>query len=92
MDKGQELERDNWILSSIEIKLQTYGSDKGRYTGYIRFSNGEAESLNLKIDAESSAKYMGLISEQIIHTTEILADRVRKSIILKENEQENTSL
>jgi len=37
--------RDDWRLDKIEIEFKSFGNDKGKYVGSIRFQNGEGERL-----------------------------------------------
>lgn len=68
----------DWTLQSIELKLIEYGDDKGKYKGKIYFRNGEYESLNLNISKEDTQKFIDLIAEQVIKSSNDMAERIKQ--------------
>ena len=73
-----------WVLDNIEIELQKFGLDKGKYAGTICFKNKKKESFNFKLTPEMTNAYLGLIKESIIHSAETLGSKLAES--LKNNE------
>lgn len=73
---------DNWRLDKIDIEFKTYGKDKGKYIGKIRFENGEYESFSFKIRADMAQSYIDLIGEDIVICADLLAKRLIKSLKL----------
>ena len=75
--------RDNWRLDKIELEFISYGEDKGKYNGKIRFQNGEYESFSFKIRPEMAKPYIDLMSSDIVKCAELLGTRLVESLGLK---------
>ena len=61
---------DNWRLQDIELKFNTYGEEEGKYTGKVRFQNGEYESFCFKIRPEMAQRYIDLIADDVVKGAE----------------------
>ena len=75
-----ENNKEDWKLDSLRIDFKTYGEDKGKYIGDIKFSNGENESFKFKLDSDMCKKYIQLISTHIVYSAENLSNRLIKSL------------
>jgi hypothetical protein len=51
------------------------------YIGKVVFRNGESEEFILNIDQVKSEKFINIISEQMIKTTNELVSRIQESIV-----------
>lgn len=51
------------------------------YVGKVVFRNGESEEFRLNIDQVKSEKFINIISEQMIKTTNELVSKIQESII-----------
>jgi len=79
--------RDNWRLDKIELEFISYGDDKGKYNGKIRFQNGEYESFSFKIRPEMAKPYIDLMSADIVKCAESLGAILVESLGLKSDEK-----
>jgi hypothetical protein len=77
---------ENWHLAKIEIEFQKFGSDAGKYTGRIRFENGDFESFSFKIRPDMAQPYIELISSDIVKGAESLGNRLIESLGLNKTE------
>jgi len=75
--------RDNWKLEKIELEFQTWGKDKGKYAGRIRFSNNDHESFTFKVRPDMAQPYIDLIAYDIVKGAESLGERLIESLGLK---------
>jgi len=84
MSKEKQIapEKD-WYLRRIEIEFNSYGEDKGKYTGKIQFQNGEYESFSFKIKPDMAQPYIDLIGENIVECAESLGQRLIVSLGLE---------
>lgn len=73
---------EEWYLDEIKIEFQTYGKDAGKYTGHIRFSNGEYESFKFNVRPDMAQAYIDLIAADIVVAAKNLGDRLVKSLEL----------
>lgn len=76
--------KNDWRLEKIELEFQTYGEDKGKYIGKIKFQNGEWESFVFKIYPDMAESYIKLISSDIVKCADNLANRLVESLKLRE--------
>lgn len=80
-----ELDINNeWKLQKIELELQTFGDNKGKYIGKIKFQNGDYESISFKIKPNMAQQYIDLMSSDIVKHTEALNERLLSSLNLKD--------
>lgn len=75
---------NNWKLDKIEIEFQSWGENKGKYAGKIRFSNGDQESFVFKIRPDMADAYIKIMSSDIVTSAENLGQRLIDSLGLKE--------
>jgi hypothetical protein len=75
--------QDDWRLEKIELEFKSYGENKGKYEGRIRFQNGEFESFSFKIRPEMAQPYISIMSEDIVKCAESLASRLIDSLGLQ---------
>lgn len=78
-----EENKETWILKKIQIEFQTYGNDKGKYTGKVDFQNGHFESFSFRIKPDMADKYISLIADDIVKGAENLGCDLLKSLKLK---------
>lgn len=78
-------EKEQWQLKSIDLRLCGYGENKGKYTGSIKFENGEDESFSFKIRPDMAQNYINLIAEDVVKGAESLGQRLIESLNLKDN-------
>jgi hypothetical protein len=71
---------DKWILDEIKLEFENYGEHKGKYTGRIRFRNGEHESFSFKIRPEMASPYVDLIAKDVVRGSDSLARRLCESL------------
>ena len=81
-----ELEKtpqEDWRLDEIKLEFKSYGEDKGKYVGQIRFSNGDFESFSFKIRPDMAKPYIDLIGGDIVKCADSLAQRLIDSLGLR---------
>ena len=76
--------RDDWKLKKLEIEFNNYGEFEGKYTGKIRFQNGEYESFEFRIRPEMAEPYIDLIASDVVKGAESLGQRLIESLGLKD--------
>jgi len=76
---------ENWRLDKLELEFKTYGDDKGKYSGRIRFSNDDFESFTFKVRPDMAEDYINLIAADIVKGAESLGERLIESLGLKDN-------
>lgn len=84
----EKLKSDDWRLDKIEIEFERFGEFKGKYTGSVRFQNGEYENFSFKINPDMAGKYIDLIAVEVVRGAESLGERLIESLgleHLKEN-------
>ena len=75
--------RDDWKLDKLEIEFKSWGDDKGKYAGRIRFENGEYENFTFKIRPDMAQPYIDLIAEDIVKAASNLGERLVVSLGLE---------
>ena len=88
-EKQEKEPRDDWKLKGLELELQGYGDDKGKYTGKVKFQNGEYESFEFKIRPDMAEAYINLIAADVVKSAENLGERLIVSLNLRERVEEN---
>ncbi|MEG0848466.1 MAG: hypothetical protein RSE50_00780 [Myroides sp.] len=76
-------DKETWILKKIEVEFQSYGEDKGKYTGKVSFTNGNFESFSFRIRPEMAENYIDLIADDLVKGAENLGADLLKSLKLK---------
>lgn len=71
---------EEWQLTKLEIEFNSWGEDKGKYTGSIRFDNGECESFKFKVRPNMAHDYIKLIAGDVVLAAESLGDRLIQSL------------
>lgn len=71
---------NDWRLDKIELEFISYGEDKGKYTGKIRFQNGAYESFSFRIRPEMAGPYVDLIAKDVVKGADSLARRLCESL------------
>lgn len=78
---------NNWRLQEIKINFENGYSFKtnpeeqvDRYEGMIRFQNGQNESFSFKVKPDMAARYIELISEDIVIAATGLGERLKESL------------
>jgi hypothetical protein len=72
--------KDDWQLKKLELEFNRFGEDRGKYTGSIRFQNGDYESFSFKIRPDMAQDYIDLISADIVKGAKSLGDRLLISL------------
>jgi hypothetical protein len=72
-----------WKLDKIELEFQRWGENKGKYSGSIKFSNGENESFSFNVRPELAQPYIDLMAKDIVIAASGLADRLMESLGLR---------
>ena len=76
----EEQRNGTWRLDKIEFSFQTYGENKGKYEGMIRFQNGNYESFSFKIRPEMAQRYIDLMATDIVSSANELGEKLIKSL------------
>lgn len=78
---------NNWRLKSLHINFweghewqKDPEKQKDRYEGMIEFENDEKESFSFKVKPNMAAKYIELISEDIVTAATGLGERLKESL------------
>lgn len=69
-----------WKLESIRIDLISYGDDKGKYKGSIRFTNNTGDEFTFRLNPTLANAYLELIKDTIVLSANELADKLQKSL------------
>lgn len=69
-----------WKLDKIELGLEKYGPNEGKYVGSVRFSNNEYESFNFKIPSNMAQPFIDLIAHHVADVAETLGERIANSL------------
>jgi len=69
------------ILKRIDIELQSYGPDSGKYKGKITFNDGTIETFTFEIKPETCAKYLSLIQQEVLQSANELGEKLAKSFV-----------
>lgn len=69
-----------WHLERIEIELHTYGPNKGKYLGRIKFSNSDHESFSFNLSEEMANTYIKLIASEVVSSAETLGNSLVESL------------
>ena len=77
-------DKEQWRLSSLELKFNTWGEDEGKYTGKIEFRNGLYESFSFRIRPDMAEPYIDLIASDIVTGAESLGKRLIESLGLED--------
>ena len=83
-EESEKKPGDDWKLKHIELEFQAYGDDKGKYTGKVRFQNGDYESFEFKIHPDMAEAYIDLIAADVVKAAEGLGERLIESLGLRE--------
>lgn len=78
--------QDDWKLKELTLKFEDWGENKGKYSGQIRFGNGDCESFSFKIRPDMATPYIDLISEDIVKAASNLGERLIKSLGLDKHQ------
>lgn len=74
-DKQTKLPK--WRLEKIEIEYNTYGPDKGKYSGKVKFTNTNWETFTFNISEEMANAYLKMIAQGVVNN----AEQLSKSLI-----------
>lgn len=80
--------KDEWKLDKIEIEFKRYGEDKGKYSGMIRFQNGEYESFTFRVRPDMAGSYIQLIADDVVKAADNLGNRLIESLGLSRDDAE----
>jgi len=73
-----ESNKNKWRLADLKVEKKL-GEDS-KYTGSIRFINGDYESFRFNLDEDRSKEYLALVSEEVIRSAEELGKRIAESL------------
>lgn len=73
---------NNWALDSLSIELQKYGEFQGKYVGKIKFTNKANEAFMFNLTPERTAKYIQLVSEELVASASALGQDLMVSLNL----------
>jgi len=68
------------ILEKLEIELQRYGPEKGKHTGYARFS-GDAGTVTLKLNEHHLEEIFRTCADSILEVSKAAARHLTTSVI-----------
>ena len=66
-------------LKKIEIELQAWGDDKGKYKGKITFEDGTSDSFTFAMSPEVCNRYLTPIATEVIKSAQELGERLAQS-------------
>lgn len=75
---------NNWKLENIELKLERFGENKGKYVGKVQFQNDEYDYFSFRIRPDMAQPYINLISEEIVRSATELGQKLLVSLGLKD--------
>jgi len=73
-----------WRLDKIQLEFSSYGKDKGKYIGTIRFENEEFEYFQFKIRPDMAQAYIDLIAKEVVACASELSGKLIESLRIKE--------
>jgi hypothetical protein len=73
------MENQEWTLRSIEIKQETWGENKGKYVGEIRYSNGK-DQFTFSLNPTLARVYLDLIKDTVVASANQLGENLSKSL------------
>ncbi len=79
-----------WKLRKITLEFKSgysFNKTEDRYEGKIEFENDEFESFSVKVTDEMSKPYLESISNEVVKNAHHLADKLEKSLLVKQQEQ-----
>ena len=62
-------------LESLSLRLQTWGTNTGRYTGTVVFSGSHGETT-LNLNADLTDKILTVVAEQIVVSAKEVAENL----------------
>ena len=74
-----------WHLEKIEVELHTYGPNKGKYLGRIKFTNSDYESFSFNLSEGMANTYIKLIASEVVSSAETLGESLVESLGLNHN-------
>lgn len=66
-------------LKKIEIELQNWGENKGKYTGKITFEDGTNDSFTFGMSPDVCARYLTPIATEVINSANDLGKKLAQS-------------
>jgi len=75
---------DDWQLAHLELELGRWGDEKGKYTGTIKFQNGECEYFQFKLRSDLAEPYIDLLASEIVRAADQLAERLVQPLKLRD--------
>jgi hypothetical protein len=75
--------QSEWRLQKIEIEYNSWGDNKGKYTGRICFQNKDVENFTFNIRPDMAQQYIELISSEVVKSAESLGSKLVESLGLK---------
>ena len=73
------MENQEWTLRSIEIKQETWGENKGKYVGEIRYSHGK-DQFTFALNPTLARVYLDLIKDTVVASANQLGENLSKSL------------
>lgn len=78
--ENQTEKTTTWVLESIRIDRITYGTDAGKYKGYIRFTNSESDEFTFRLNPTLANAYLELIKDTVVLSANELAEKLKQSL------------
>lgn len=66
-------------LRKIEIELQYWGDDKGKYKGKITFEDGSGDSFTFGMTPEVCLRYLNPIATEVVRSATELGEKLAQS-------------
>jgi len=84
--------KNGYKLQSLDIRYQTYGEFKGKYTGKIAFENGDNEAFTFNLSQEETQSYLDLLASKLVGSASGLADKLLNSMNLLPPVEKNAAI
>ena len=75
-----QTEQTTWMLESIRVDLITYGNDKGKYKGSIKFTNSDGDEFTFRLNPTLANAYLELIKDTVVLSANELAEKLQQSL------------
>lgn len=72
------------ILENIEISLDKWGENKGRYVGRVKFGN-EGGRIEINLTPDTSEKVLALLANQVVAAAQETAKMMAAQVIAPES-------
>ena len=77
-------------LKKIEIELQNWGENKGKYLGKITFEDGTSDQFTFCLSPDVCVRYLNPIATEVVNSAKELGEKLAQSFT-REIEQSNAT-